>query len=188
MALGTCDVKDCQGKTFMGWQPATAAKGRQVCEYHWEAHCDANNPFSLFNAFGFDRPKLTMPLKAGAEPQPKVRRCACGNALQLRRRFCQECARQRERERKAEYQRRRRQAARQETGNAPACDKHVPKCRRCGQPREKGHRYCARCVEQRRRESKRNRQAKWRQKRLSGVGTSVSEKSRFLGPQTAKME
>lgn len=186
MAYGTCDVRDCQRKTFMGWQPVSAPKGRQVCKYHWDEHRNKNSEFSLYDAFGFDRP-VVLP-KTRVETPPPVRRCDCGNELQPRHRFCEDCTSERERERKREYQRRRRQAARQETGNAPACDKHVPKCRRCGEPREKGHVYCVRCAEQRQRESKRNRQAKWRQKRLSGVGTSVSEKSRFLGPQTAKME
>lgn len=185
MAYGICDVPRCGRETYMGWRPVTAPRGRQVCKHHWGEHRNKNSEFSLYDAFGFDRP-VVLP-KTKVETPPLVRRCACGRELQPRCRFCQECARQRERERKAEYQHQRRQVARESTtANAPL--EKRPRCKHCGKPREKGHVYCTRCAEQKQRESKRKRQTQWRQKRLSGVGTSVSEKSRFLGPQTAKIE
>ncbi len=59
MAYGTCDVKDCEGKTFKCWRPLSEPFGnaKQLCKRCWVRHVDPGDPFDLFDEFGFRRPQ-----------------------------------------------------------------------------------------------------------------------------------
>jgi hypothetical protein len=159
MAYGICDVGQCQEKTYMGWRPHTVALGRQVCRGHWERHKNSLDGFSLFDAFGFQRP-LIHP-KPIPKAKPVIKRepektCSCGRPRRPRHQYCPSCAAERERIRKQEWQ------AQQE---APAAgpQQEAPRlqCRQCGEERPAGHTYCEKCAERREKQLHRERQRKY---------------------------
>ena len=96
---GSCDVTGCTNSVFMGWRPLTERLGRKICEYHWRRHQDVQDSFDLFEAFGFRRPPgLPRPVA-----KKDVVRCACGRERPPGRKFCTDCADERERRRKKQY-------------------------------------------------------------------------------------
>ena len=96
MNNGLCDVKEYSRATYMCWRPLTERRGGQICEYHWRRHKDEKDSFDLFEAFGFRRPAVVR--------KPVVKKdiplCACGRKRLPGRKFCSECAVERERQRK----------------------------------------------------------------------------------------
>ena len=87
----SCDVTGCSGQTYMGWRPLTEPIGRQVCEYHWRRHKDAQDSFDLFEAFGFRMPERA--LKSKLRKDTVLR--ASGKELSLKR-YCRDCGQPRE--------------------------------------------------------------------------------------------
>jgi hypothetical protein len=146
---GYCDVKGCTQPTFMGWRPLTERLGRQVCEYHWLRHKDPQDSFDLFDAFGFTRP-VRIPRPAAKK---EVGRCACGRERLRGRKFCTECAAERERQRKREAYHKRKNGSQQE----PAEQAETRRCRDCGEPRQAAHTYCLKCTQRREKQSNRER-------------------------------
>jgi len=158
---GTCDVKGCTEPTFVGWRPLTERLGRQVCEYHWRRHQDPDDDFDLFEAFGFRRPAgLRKP------PAKDVPRCACGRERLPGRKFCTDCAEERERQRKKEAYHERKKP---EPQPVPVEDEG-PRCGDCAEPREAGHRYCSKCAQKREKQSNRERRRRSYRKSLKRVG------------------
>jgi uncharacterized OB-fold protein len=169
VAYGLCDVAGCSEKTFMGWRPHTVGQefGRQICRGHWERHKDQRDSSSLFEAFGYPRPEAA---KVKAAEQPVVRRCACGDVLLPRRRFCKACAAERERDRKMAWW---------DRHNDPLREIEVKarlECRRCGGEREPGHTYCAQCAKA----SKNEWNRRWaKEQRKAAMITTNCRKSGF---------
>ena len=141
MVNGLCDVPQCKEQTFMGWRPLTERTGRQICEHHWQGH--KSGRLSLYDAFDFKRPLIkTKPVKS-------IDYCACGNELQQGHRLCNNCAAERERQRKREYYH---QSKEEKTPRVISL-----RCKICGNEREPNHRYCSLCAKQRRRKLDRER-------------------------------
>ncbi|MHC4560647.1 MAG: hypothetical protein ACYS80_25485 [Planctomycetota bacterium] len=93
---GLCDVKVCQSLPLLGWRPLTERRGRKICEQHWHRHLDETDSFDLFDEFKFRRPEvIRIPVAKKYVP-----RCTCGRERLPGRRFCTECAAERERQRK----------------------------------------------------------------------------------------
>lgn len=173
MANGICDITNCQRKTYMGWRPLTTPLGRQICEYHWKRHCDKNNNFNLFDAFGF--PKLPVENNGdfirqwGTESKKRPQLCLCGAELLPRHRFCEKCAKERESRRKREYQRRRRAEKFQYHTDNRAIEEGFPRCVECGNERLPGHTYCEKCADRQKRKFNCERQCRHRKKNRFNV-------------------
>jgi hypothetical protein len=152
---GFCDIPGCTGETYMGCRPSTEHLGKQICEYHWGRHKDAQDSFGLFEVFGFRRPvRIPKPVA-----KKEVGRCACGRERLRGRKFCTECAAERERQRKREAYHKRKNGSQQE----PAEPEPILRCKACGAERELGHTYCQRCAERRRKVTRRQAQSRyWR--------------------------
>ncbi len=149
---GTCNAKGCTQPTFMGWRPLTERLGRQICEGHWRRHKDPNDDFDLFEAFGFRRPTgIRKPVA-----KKEIARCACGRERLPGRKFCTDCAQERERQRKKRAYHERKNSAQQE----PAEQKPILRCADCGEQREHGYRYCQKCGERHKKISHRRRQSR----------------------------
>jgi len=170
MAYGICDVKECQRKTYMGWRPLTERIGRQVCKRHWDRHKNKNDRFNLFDALGFpESAKLPTENKdfihqRGAKPEKRPRLCVCGEELQPGHRLCKKCAAERERQRKREYQRKKRVGKAQYLTDDSVIEKDAIRCEGCGKERPPGHTYCEKCAERQKRKSNRERQRKYRKR------------------------
>ncbi len=160
MSMGICDVKECRRKTYMGWRSLAVSIGRQVCEYHWKKHSDANDEFDLHEVFDFPRFCVERDNVASVS-RGKLRLCSCGTELLPRHRYCKECAKERERKRKREY-RRRSTEKHQQALEQLADQQNIPRCKDCGLERLLGHTYCEKCARWRRQKSNSNRQKKYR--------------------------
>jgi len=108
-------------------QRVTERRGQQICEFHWLRHKDENDSFDLFDEFKFRRPE-GIPKPVAKKNTP---RCACSRELLPGRKFCTACAAKRERERKkrAYYERKKSQTQ-------PIEDENVLRCRQCGGQRK----------------------------------------------------
>ena len=148
----SCDVPGCANETYMGWRPLTERLGRKVCEYHWRRHEDQMDNFDLFEAFGFRRPAGVKKHKT----EKDITRCTCGRERLPGRKYCTQCATERERQRKkrAYHERKNRHEMPVEPGA-------VLRCRACGAERETGHTYCQRCAERRRKAARRQAQSRY---------------------------
>ena len=142
---GQCDVKDCRRVTYMGWQPLTESRGRQVCEYHWTRHKDPQDSFDLFDAFGFRRPTKAPKPKPAAEPIPEIAlrksseriskpiaeqgpglHCkACGAEREAGHTYCPKCAVERKKRSDRERQKRRYQKMQKPHAFAPKLSQPV---------------------------------------------------------------
>ena len=139
---GTCDVPGCTNETYMGWQPLTESRGRQVCEEHWTRHKDPQDSFDLFDAFGFRRPTKAPKPKPAAEPIPEIAlrksseriskpiaeqgpgpHCkACGAEREPGHTYCRSCSR----ERKAQSNRKRQKRHYQKVQKPNAFARELP--------------------------------------------------------------
>ena len=165
MALGLCDVKDCESKTYLGWRPNSVpqSEGKQICQDHWERHKSPGS-FSLFKAFGVPEPVLVIkarpkPIKHTESPKP-ARLCVCGIELLPRKQYCSKCADERERERKRRRRWLKKQQERPEIETEQPMSRYI--CKLCGSQREKGHTYCSKCSLLAKRKKDRARQLKLR--------------------------
>ncbi len=50
---GKCDVKRCRRASFLGYTAFGPRRKKEVdvCEYHWEKHCDEGDKFDLRTHF-----------------------------------------------------------------------------------------------------------------------------------------
>jgi hypothetical protein len=146
---GSCDVKGCDEPTFMCWRPLTERLGRQICEKHFRRHDNKNDSFDLYDEFKFKRfVKIQKPSVTKDVP-----RCACGRERLPGHKFCEVCAKERERKRKRQYYRKKK--SRQVE---PVVEKNNLQCKQCGEPRLPGHSYCLKCSQRRSKQSNRERQ------------------------------
>ena len=164
---GYCNVPGCTKETFTGWQPTNERLGRKVCEYHWRRHKDPADSFNLWDAFGFRKPAA---IEKPTSPKKDVPRCACGRERLAGRKFCTECAAERERQRKKEAYHERKSRPQQE----PVEARPILGCRACGAEREAGHTYCPSCGREREKQSARERQ-KRRYRKMQKPHVFVSE-------------
>jgi hypothetical protein len=154
---GTCDVPGCTNETYMGWQPLTESRGKQICEQHWTRHKDPNDDFDVFDVFGFRRPaaiRKPMPKKDIPQRAPEPGRVVCMQPvvkpeLPQDRPDCHE-------------------PAKPEPQGVPAGD--TPSgCKACGAEREAGHTYCQSCAQGRKRQAHQQRQKRYREKHIQAV-------------------
>jgi len=145
----------------MKW-PLTERIGRKICKHHWRRHQNKQDSFDLFEVFGFRRP---LGIRKSV-PKKKSARCACGRERLPGRKFCTECATERERIRKKQAYHERKTRPQQE----PTLQTHIRQCRDCGQPREAGHSYCSKCAEKREKQSNRERRRRSYRKTRKCVG------------------
>ena len=147
----------------MGWRPLTVVKGRQICMYHWNRHCNKSSDFNLFEVFGFEKPKPLLK----AKPEKQSERCACGEELQPGHRLCKKCAAERERQRKREYYHQKRDDEFIRRLGGPDIEEKSPRCKDCGKERLPGRSYCQKCGQWHSRMSNRERQRRYRKKQRS---------------------
>ncbi len=150
----SCTVPGCDGQNSVGWRPLCEplSSGRKVCEYHFNRHKDKQDEFSLFEAFGFERPV------EAPKPVPKkgVVLRACGREREPARRLCEACAAERERKRKKQYYDNRKSRVAE-----PVVEETTPRCKLCDNARSPGHSYCQKCAERRETTTRRKAQSRY---------------------------
>ena len=176
MSMGICDVKGCTRKTHLAWCSKTERIGRQVCEFHHRMHLDPDNRFNLFDAFSFKKIS-TKALKSERGSRLSMqgdRRCACGAPRKPKCTYCEECAKEREKVRKREYQRRKRAGMAKTDNYSVQASENKLVCKDCGGPRKPRHVYCPKCAWLRKRKSNRERQRKYRRNKIAQRNASSS--------------
>jgi hypothetical protein len=154
MAYGLCDVPQCEEETYMGWRPRSVHQrlGKQICRIHFERHKDNNDKFSLYDAFGFERPPtITKTVKLKDY-------CSCGRERQPAAKYCTSCIAERKRQqRKESYHRLK---SRTVSDNSQEEERKILICRNegCNNERQLNHRYCQKCAQRRSQKSNRERQ------------------------------
>lgn len=162
MGMGICDVKECRKESYMGWRSLAVPIGRQVCEHHWKKHSDKSNEFDLHEAFGFPKFYVERDIETSLS-NGKLRLCDCGAELLPRHQYCENCAKERESNRKREY-RRRKAEKHQHALEQLAAQQNILRCKSCGRERLPGHTYCERCARRRKRKSNSERQKRYRKR------------------------
>ena len=159
MSMG-CDVRGCERETYMCWRPLSVSIGRQVCEHHWDRHKDLQDKFDLHDVFNFPRYQIRRDTSLSGS---KLRRCICGAEREPNHKYCEKCAKERERQRKQEY-RLRKTGKQQHIIEQSEFERIALQCKDCGRERLPGHTYCKKCGKRRKKKSNRCRQQKYRKR------------------------